>query len=139
MPCRDSAKFPAIFPANFEPDTLYLHQALAEYNYALVAAGLSTQNYFQLSDADRHAVIARANEIKFASRAKVIPMKVGPDGPEGNDRRRNVEDTNRAHAPFLVQHKRKYLDAASMSISTLGYVAFAAGAFILTLALLHYL
>ena len=64
MPCRhDSSTFPAFSP-NFKPDTLHLHQALAEYNYARVAAGLPTQNFADLSRAETHDVLERAQEIK---------------------------------------------------------------------------
>jgi hypothetical protein len=69
----------SLFPADFERDTLHLHQALAEHNYERTAAGLSLQNYFQLSEEDRKHVVDRSNDLKFANRPKdcpkVIPIK----------------------------------------------------------------
>jgi hypothetical protein len=75
---RKSSEFP-LFPADFTQDTVHLHQALAEHNYKRVDAGLSLQNYFQLSEEDRKEVIERSNMLKFSDRSghrtRVIPIK----------------------------------------------------------------
>jgi hypothetical protein len=66
------SEFPAAFPADFEPDTAYFHQALAEHNYERVSAGLDTKGYFDLSAAERRDVLERAQKIKLAARAKTV-------------------------------------------------------------------
>jgi hypothetical protein len=78
MPCHQedgtTSGFP-LYPADRERDTAHFCQALAEHNYERVAAGLPTQNYFQLREDERQDVNDRANELKFANRPRVIPIK----------------------------------------------------------------
>lgn len=70
-----------LFPPDFKPDTLYLHQALAEHNYERIGEGLSAQNYFQLSDEERHEVLARAGRIKSAARSPEVIRLSSPAKP----------------------------------------------------------
>jgi hypothetical protein len=74
MPCHDVRSIPS-FPADFPLDTPYLHQALAEHNALRVDAGLPIQDYIELSIAERHDVLSRANKIKLASRYNSIYLE----------------------------------------------------------------
>ena len=87
-------EFPPAFPKDFPLDTPYIYQAIEEHNRERMQAGLPAQNYLQLSVAERHDVLGRANRIKVLDRAsasepvraKVIPM-VGRDssGEKGRE------------------------------------------------------
>lgn len=73
MPCQDhqqlSSAFPA-FPTNFKSDTPYFHQALSEQNFQRIAQGLTVQTFSELSHADRSKVLADAQALKDADRAR---------------------------------------------------------------------
>jgi hypothetical protein len=71
MPCHrpDGFAFPA-FPADFESDTRYFHQALAEHNYLRVDCGLPTKTFPELSRAEQTDVLGCAQTIKLESRAR---------------------------------------------------------------------
>jgi hypothetical protein len=124
MPCHDSqnssSEFPS-FPSNFELDTPHIHQAIAEHNYKRVEQGLPTQNYFQLSDVDRHQILDRSNKIKFGSRLRVIPLKL------------SQVDPTKERAAYLLQHEGNHFK------SIFRYGILAAGALILITSVLRYL
>jgi hypothetical protein len=76
MPCRNDSKVVLhSFPPNFEHDTPFLSQALAEHNADRVGDGLSVADYSSLSDAERHDVILRAQRLKSAARYSPIQME----------------------------------------------------------------
>lgn len=80
MPCRNDSK--AVFhsfPSNFELDTPYLSQALAEHNADRIQDGLSVADYFSLSEAERHDVLWRAQKLKSA--ARYSPIQMAPHAP----------------------------------------------------------
>jgi hypothetical protein len=76
MPCRNDS---ALFPANFEVDTPFLSQALAEHNADRVGDGLPVADFLQLSGAERHDVLWRAQKIKSA--ARYTPIQISPHVP----------------------------------------------------------
>lgn len=63
MPCHESY---LSFPADFPLDTPHLHQALAVHNFERIEAGLPIKNFLELSAAERHDVLDRAEKIKAA-------------------------------------------------------------------------
>ncbi len=67
MPTHDFPSEPAT------DDTRHLYHAIAEHNWKRVAAGLHSQNYFQLSSQDRSEVFRRAQELKDeAALARIV-------------------------------------------------------------------
>jgi hypothetical protein len=73
MPCRNDLNVVVhSFPANFEVDTHYFSQALAEHNVDRVNAGLPEAEYLSLSEAEHHDVLWRAQKIKSAARSSSI-------------------------------------------------------------------
>ena len=64
MPCHESSSLS--FPADFPLDTPHLHQALAVHNVERTNAGLPIRNFLELSVAERHDVLDRAEKIKAA-------------------------------------------------------------------------
>lgn len=75
MPCQDRQ----LFSSNFQVDTPYLSQALAEHNADRVESGLPVADYLQLSEAERHDVLGRAQKIKSA--ARYTPIQMEPHAP----------------------------------------------------------
>jgi len=71
MPCRNDS---ALFPANFELDTPYLSEALAEHNADRVQDGLPVAEFLELSGAEQHDVLWRAQKLKSAARYTPIQM-----------------------------------------------------------------
>jgi ribosome-binding ATPase YchF (GTP1/OBG family) len=74
MPCHDTSTFPA-FPPDIELDTLHFHQALSEHNLARSEADLPVANFLELSAAERHDVLDRAQKIKAAQRYNAIYLE----------------------------------------------------------------
>jgi hypothetical protein len=124
MPDRDRSSFPnsffnfkaesgfPIFPEDFSADTVYLQQALADYNSKRVSLGLSPQDYFHLCDEDRHEIIRCANNLKFADQGRLLQM--------GDGRFRvRVRDKVRAGGSGhqLTEEERNELREASMKSS----------------------
>ena len=75
MPCQDRQ----LFPSDFQVDTPYLSQALAEHNADRVGDGLPVANFLELSEAERHDVLWRAQKLKNA--ARYTPIQASPLAP----------------------------------------------------------
>jgi hypothetical protein len=115
-PSNDDSAFP-VFPADFEPDTLYLHQALAEHNYDRLATGLSAKNYFQLSAEERHGVLQRACEVKAEARPRITEV-IPISSPKQRIERMNNEQVN--------EEAKEFAGSLGFYLLILGVMGFAA-------------
>jgi hypothetical protein len=127
MPCQDDLSSHSShtakdrFPANFEPDTRFFCQALTEHNRDRLEAGLRMQDFSELSDAERHDVIDRAQKIKLRARMNVIvPWKLPPPEPP---------PAPKALAPVVVMPKQPE------HVGAVGLIMLLAGVFILVVFL----
>ena len=98
--------FPPAFPPDFPLDTPHIYQAIEEHNRERMQCGLPAQNFSQLSPAERHDVLCRANTIKLLSVAEVFglpprPLPVALAAPK-NEKEREMALLEREGKHFNV-------------------------------------